>query len=46
MKRVFAFSLGLFVFSAVAAFGQAENIQKVSLSQSEIEAEMRKIRGY
>ena len=37
MKRVFAFSLLLFVFSAVSAFGQGENIQKVPLNQAEVD---------
>jgi hypothetical protein len=37
MKRVFAFSLLLFVFSTVSAFAQGENIQKVSLSQAQVD---------
>lgn len=37
MKRVFAFSLLLFVFSAVSAFAQGESIQKVPLNQAEVD---------
>src|SRR5689334_10845687 len=37
MKRIFAFSLLLFVFSVVSGFAQGDTIQKVPLSQAEID---------